>query len=372
MDIKSLINPTPSISSSRPIVQRRKRNDPVPIWAIREQDAPWERAPPQVPSHAPSQQPLQVPAEFTPQAQNGLHDWDWQPSITGKAPYDEISRTIGHFIWHNMITNDALLQAAAESEGSQVEIEAKWGQIQDFQTKERLRWFNDTECILRTKEFGNTRFASTMSVLQHKKMNQYLNNSISANLQQNGDARQRRSPLSYKHIYEKDEFYDLDQDGFNRLLPSTRSILGSPRGQKVRVTKDSKTNLIIRKIIKHKIANVEISSPQTEWDYRISINLEIQYPGSVEDLSRAVEKGKVTERSKDRMSYAHNSQHYQIDLTQVVNVEGEKNHELELEVDSMFLLMEAEKVKSNQANHYDDIIGGMINNLRELSRAVGR
>lgn len=139
----------------------------------------------------------------------------------------------------------------------------------------------------------------------------------------------------------------------------------------MRVSKDVKTGEVLRKMIKLRIANLEISSPQTEWDYRIGINLEINYPGEIEELEPSVEAGKSLrdmQRIKDRMSYSWLGA-YQIDLTQVTQGPS-KNHELELELESGVLLREAEKCRQPGPNSFEPLINGMLNNLRVLSREM--
>lgn len=124
-------------------------------------------------------------------------------------------------------------------------------------------------------------------------------------------------------------------------------------------------------MIKHRIGNLEISSPQTEWDYRIGINLEIAYPAPTEHLTPVVEPGRTPDsmkRIKDRMSYSWMGA-YQVDLTQVQQG-NTKNHELELELDSDVLLDNADRVRRGEKSMFEELIVGMMNNLRVLSREI--
>lgn len=167
-------------------------------------------------------------------------------------------------------------------------------------------------------------------------------------------------------------FYDLDQQALELLPPLTRQILqNSQSRQRIRVTRDMKTNAVLKKIIKQRVANFEISSPKTEWDYRIGINLEIDFPGDVDNLTPVIERGKTLqsmERRKDRMSYSWLDA-YQIDLTQVVQGDA-KNHELELELSPERLLHAGDSIKRGEPTDFENLIVGMINNLRVLSREV--
>jgi polynucleotide 5'-triphosphatase len=370
MDIKSLINPTPSSrlptppSSIPKTIRKRKRHDPIPAWAVRE-DTSRRVVVPHVQAQvaAPAQPPAQLQAQPQTQA-------DWEPSITNDKPYDEITRLVCDFLWENVVNNEMLRQAIAEGQGTQVEVEAKWGQILDRVTKDRIAGIHESECVVRRGDLENTKFESTMSEEQHKRMNIFLNGCV-VRAKSNAAVAPKasRAPLDYKHVRQTDSFYELNQVGFDLLAPTTKAILQSPSRQKVRITRDTKTGQVLEKIIKHRVINLEISSPQTEWDYRISVNLEINYPGPLDDLVESMERGRSYTRRKDRMCYSH-LQAYRIDLTQVTNPEGEKNHELEIELDAAKLIGEAERIHHNAPSMYEEIVGGMVNNLRVLSRAI--
>lgn len=125
--------------------------------------------------------------------------------------------------------------------------------------------------------------------------------------------------MNYKHTHERDAFYTLSQQG-RLLLPKSIQDQIDPRNgrtiPKVRVTTDAKTGEPIAQIIKVRVADMDIFSPATLFDWRISVNLEMKIEG---DFRRYVEPGDVgkgnADRSKDRLSYKHLQ--YQIDLTQV-------------------------------------------------------
>lgn len=282
--------------------------------------------------------------------------------------YDEISRKVCDFIWQNVVENHLLLDASRESSGTQIEIEAKWGQIQDRRNGMRLQGIHSTECVVRDGDLEHTKFESTMSIEQHRRMNNFLNSHVQASKRPGA----MRAEVNYKHIRESDTFYNLDQAGYSDLPQLTRELLSGGSRHKIRITRDAKTGQILRAIIKHRVANIEISSPQTEWDYRISVNLEIDYPGPVDELSPAVEPGRsveAMERKKDRVSYSWLEGAYQVDLTQVTQATS-KNHELELELDSEVLVNAANRIKMGQESEYENLVIGMMNNLRVLSREI--
>lgn len=374
---------TPSASSHRQMPLKRKRNDPKPIWAYRENEVlsaelqqqeeqrQQSRAPlpAQPPPHG-QHQPLPVAIRSGPPAEapiaEGLSGYE-RPVSDDAHVYDEVSRKVCNFIWATAINNEHVRNAIAESPHTQLEVEARWGQIIERHTSARLRGYHETETVIKSASV-DVMFESTMTMEQHRRINMYLNSQV----QKSKAPGAPRADVGYAHTREIDTLYDLNQAALDQLPPLTRSFVGQSGGrQRIRVTRDAKTNHVIRKIIKHRIANLEVSSPQTEWDYRIGINLEIEYPGSMDGLTPVVESGKTLEsmqRHKDRMSYSWMGA-YQIDLTQVVQGQS-KNHELELELSSEVLLNNADRVKRNEPNSFEPLINGMMNNLRVISREM--
>ncbi|KAF2131929.1 mRNA triphosphatase CET1 [Dothidotthia symphoricarpi CBS 119687] len=368
------------MSTQKQMSLKRKRYDPKPIWAYRENEAlsaelqqqeeqrQQSRVPPpavQPPPQAPSLAQRNGPPPEGPAA-DGLSGYE-RPISDDAHIHDDVSRKVCNFIWLTAINNEHVRNAIAESPNTQLEVEARWGQILDRHSNSRLRGFHETECVIRSASVDAI-FESTMTMEQHRRMNMYLNNQV----QRSKTPGAPRADIGYAHTREIDTLYDLDQGALDQLPPLTRSFIGQAGGrQRIRVTRDAKTNKVIRKLIKHRIANLEISSPQTEWDYRIGINLEIEYPGSTEGLTPVIESGKTLEsmqRQKDRMSYSWMGA-YQIDLTQVTQGQS-KNHELELELSSDVLLDNADRVKRKEANSFEPLINGMMNNLRVLSREM--
>lgn len=208
-----------------------------------------------------------------------------------------------------------------------------------------------------------------MSVQQHQIMNKYLNKQV---MNAKPGNQQGRPEIRYEHTRVVDQQYELNEEAMSRLSPAAQSILlSSGKQERIRVSREQKTGKVLASIIKYKVNNIEISSPQTEWDYRIGVNLEIHFPGPVDDLVEVSEKGRSVEamkRYKDRMSYSYLGA-YQIDLTQVTQ-DNQKVHELELELDSKVLLEQGDRVRTAQPNDFEPLINGMINNLRVLSREI--
>jgi polynucleotide 5'-triphosphatase len=90
------------------------------------------------------------------------------------------------------------------------------------------------------------------------------------------------------------------------------------RDVSVRVTTDQKTGQILARIIKTRIADLDIYCPQMPLDCRISINFEMKFEGDIDEVIRNAPVGeKRPERQKDRLSYTQGL--YQVDLTQVTS-----------------------------------------------------
>lgn len=95
------------------------------------------------------------------------------------------------------------------------------------------------------------------------------------------------------------------------------------------MTTDQRTGAVLARIIKCRIADLDVYSPRTCLDWRISVNLEMNYEGDIGELSLPADPNSLVgagagaprggARSKDRMSYRHLA--YQIDLTQVATTE---------------------------------------------------
>jgi len=155
---------------------------------------------------------------------------------------------------------------------------------------------------------------------QHKAYNEFLNEMVKQAHQDNKDRVQPRVPINYKHRREIDKFFELPPQIRDQTLPPCVSSPIANRGHtaKVRVTYDQRTNEVLAKIVKVRIADINIHLPNCPLDCRVSINLEMDWPGEIDDLEQiaaASTRPTPPNRNKDRLSY--NQSHYQIDLTQV-------------------------------------------------------
>lgn len=207
--------------------------------------------------------------------------------------------------------------------------------------------------------------------------------------------------MDYKHTKETDTFYELSQAGVLQLPRSIASGLQlNPRAvnkAKVRITTEQTNGKEIAKIIKTRVADIDIYSPKTAFDWRVSVNVEMNFEGDMKDLVEVDRRnGKKADRNKDRMSYKHLA--YQIDLTQVTPAEVSKNlhlranprlkhiltcmnqstsktdkeHELEVEVSSEEVRRQGQLAQSGQVNQYEELIRGFVDNVRVLARHCPR
>jgi mRNA capping enzyme, beta chain len=85
---------------------------------------------------------------------------DWEPSIMGSTPYEELTRYICDMIF-NTIGN-----ADPPTGGAVFEIEAKLGEIHNIEEGRRLKLPVMTETVFDKNSFGPpTRFESSMNIV---------------------------------------------------------------------------------------------------------------------------------------------------------------------------------------------------------------
>jgi len=149
---------------------------------------------------------------------------------------------------------------------------------------------------------------------QHKTFNDTLNVAYGASRSASNGAtpsKHKRIPVSYKHTKQLDSTY---------AFPGETSRLA----QKIRVTTNAQGK-VLATITKENMGHLNIYSPRTAFDWRVSINnerkgisrsLRVHTNRILVVLPQGVEL--KSERWKDRLTYIH--QHCQIDLTQVTHV----------------------------------------------------
>ena len=183
----------------------------------------------------------------------------------------------------------------------------------------------------------------------------------------------KRIPMKYKRTNEIDTFYELTQKGQLALPASiTANFSKMHRGKTtVRVTTDQKTGKELAKIVKARVVDIDVYSPNTVFDWRISVNVEMNFEGSMQDLIEPDRsQGRKPDRYKNRLSYSHLA--YQIDLTLVAPTEGVekrgKEHELEIELSSQEVRRQGKLAQAGQVNEYTELVKGFLDNVRLLAR----
>ncbi|EXA50978.1 mRNA-capping enzyme subunit beta [Fusarium oxysporum] len=292
----------------------------------------------------------------------------WEPSLTGLKPFEDVSRQVADFLFLNVINTPDMREIS--SRGIQFEIEAKLGTLIDRDTNQRVDRGIASECVL--MDNSRVAFKSSMTEGSHKKMNDYLNELVKITHPMN-PAGSQRVPIVALHRRERDRFFEIPPDLQARIPGCVRSRLGSRRAVRVRVTYNQKDNKVIAKIIKARVSDLDIHFPTLPMDCRISINLEMNWDGSVEELEQLPnrDRGENPERNKDRLSYTHGP--YQVDLTQVIQDRHgvkEKEHELEIELDSKLLIDQGSKAASSRPHRYQELVEGFVDNIRLLTRNV--
>ncbi|KAI4176000.1 MAG: hypothetical protein LQ343_001282 [Gyalolechia ehrenbergii] len=287
---------------------------------------------------------------------------EWEPSINNVIPAEELTREIMNYLYATVVhmngVHFGLAGGSRTSRGAVVEIEAKIGQIIDKNTNDRLRLPVTTECVLsRTDPNLRTAFRSSMTAAQHSRLNGFLNLALQKSVAPPGETPKKpRVQLTYVHTRETDTFYDLSQNAVNILPPSVQAYLDRRNKPKVRITTDQKTGKEMAKIIKVRISDIEVYSPQTPFDWRVSVSLEVNYDGDMRELVETSEgkDRKNPDRNKDRAAGA--------------NSNVEKEHELEVEISSDAVHKQGQLVAQGQPNKYEELIKGFVDNVRTLVR----
>ncbi|KAI9730287.1 MAG: mRNA-capping enzyme subunit beta [Claussenomyces sp. TS43310] len=376
---------TPVTSSPPPPSRKRVRYTEPPIWArssigrVKKMRASQvikrEVNGNQATKFIPSQVPAPVKAEMNGHSQvEGRSDIEdailgpWEPSINGVQPYEEVSKFVADWLFMTVVTRQDAGELA--SRGVDIEIEAKLGQLIDQDTNQRIFLPVQTECVLTERK--RVSFRSSMTEAQHKTLNDFLNAKVGETHPDNPNKSKPRVPVFYTHRRERDKFYELPPSLYSTLPASIRNELNPRHTVKVRVTHDQRTGQLLAKIIKSRVADMDIYMPRFPLDCRISVNLEMRYDGDVESLLGSTEGSRMPDRNKDRLSYKQS--HYQIDLTQVTTADGgsraEKEHELEIELSSAAVREQGRRALAGEPHKYAELIQGLMDNVRILTRTV--
>ncbi|ROW14258.1 hypothetical protein VPNG_04302 [Cytospora leucostoma] len=339
--------PSAGRSSTSPMLARRKPRHAVrPDWA-----QPFERQQLRDPnftvrkpvlghSHANGKAELQnhaPPASVTTQLKPTLLG-PWEATIANQAPFDEMCRTVADFLFV-LVVNNTDLGDIHRRGGCVYEIEAKLGHITDRNNNsQRIEFPVQSEVVLSNN--ANINFVSSMTELQHKGYNEFLNLLVAEASPQNPKNKATsdpRVPINYVHLRETDR-------------------------------------QVKAKITKAKVSDLHIYFPQCDLDCRISINIEAEWQGPVDELEQVNPAGDKADRHKDRLSYTQGN--YRVDLTQVTQPEPgpsnttrmSKRHELEIELDADAVIEQGRRAMRGEAHNYDFLIEGFVNNIRLMAR----
>lgn len=302
----------------------------------------------------------------------------WEPTISNETPKNIVCREVADFLGINVLQFPQIEEV--QNRGAQFEIEAKLGTIIDKQTNDRIFFpeIRAGECVLSGNRVA---FRSSMTEHQHCEFNTYLNDQVKASFPRNPMAASRVQ-VHYVHRKEVDRFFELSPQIRQRIPGCISGLLPPNMPIKARITYDSqKPDKVLAKIVKARIADLNIHFPHLPLDCRISINIEWDWDGPAEEIQdyQNPNKERAPDRIKDRLSYKHGF--YQVDLTQVTQGQptssgqmpqphagAAKEHELEVELEARPLIEHGRMLMRREPNRYEDLVDGLVNNVRLLAR----
>ena len=122
-------------------------------------------------------------------------------------------------------------------------------------------------------------------------------------------------------MHETDKFLELT-DELASYVPECVLEMMPRNRRKMRITYDTKTGELRKRIVKARVADLDIGMPGEPLDCRISISIEMPWTGPAAEVERllaaAAQRGGAggsPDRLKDRLSYSQWP--LQVDLTQV-------------------------------------------------------
>lgn len=282
-----------------------------------------------------------------------------EPGITNKPPRDQLADMLCMWLFQTL---------TAIPKDCPVEVEAKIGTLIDRETNDRLQ----TRPTISTDapiEPGCARFESTMTREQHMLMNQYLNEAV-----ERSKAPGRTAIQYHGRRVEVDRFYEMPA-AVRQALPEFSHKFLKPHS-KIRVTTElSKAEngkeRFKEALVKLRVDSMDVICPLDPFDFRVSVNLEIPYGGSMQALREAIEEGGWRYRRKDRIPYQH--QGIEIDLTAVRRIgstpeQMETSNELEVEANGEDIRDHAWRSELGIENGYEEQVTLFLNNVRTLVR----
>lgn len=179
--------------------------------------------------------------------------------MTGAKPYEELTRKVADFLYVNVVSSPNMMEI--QQLDVQFEIEAKLGQLISKDTNHRIELPVASECLL--LDTGRVTFKSSMTAEQHQAYNAFLNRLVVETDARNpATGPKPRVPIQYTHRREIDRFFELPLGMQEQRLPAcVRNLLPHRHPVKVRVTYDKKTNEVLAKIVKARVADLNIHFP---------------------------------------------------------------------------------------------------------------
>lgn len=286
-------------------------------------------------------------------------------------PLADIHKEIADFLFLNVVSHPNAGEIRVH--GIKFEIEAKLGVLVDKNMGARISLPITSEVVLDRSNNGIA-FESNISEVQHRYLNACLNKLVVDSRSNSSHRDTDALPTEYSHRHEVDTFFELSREQRD-TLPAIMQILLSRRfAPKVRVSRDKKDGTIIGTILKAKVADLHLHFPKSPVDCRITVNLEMPWSGSLQELQeRSAGSGDVRDRKKNRMSYKNGI--FQVDLTQVMSSGGSgpmtaKQHELEIEVDPDYIRSAGEQALERDSSKYTDVIEAFLNRIRYITSEI--
>ena len=310
----------------------------------------------------------QPKASGGPTVGNALEDCDYDRSFRDIVPLEDLTQRVSDFIHGTVVQGDP--------DGIiPFEIEAKVGRLVYPGSDDRIVIPTLTECVIDSRQ--DMSFKSNMSQEYHKFMNDQLNEAVRQSIQPPEAGKRARHQIVYQHRREVDTFYDLPPTELSKIQPEVLRYLqtnGTRFKPKVRITRDAQTGETLAKVIKSRVKDLNVFCPASDFDWRVSINVELTWDGPIDVLeehsSHDLNARRSPDRNKDRLSYTH--QFCQIDLTQVKVMQGpdikEMSHELEVEFNVDTARSEGIAAFQGRKNRYVDYVKVFLDNVRLLAR----
>uniref|UniRef100_A0A7S1PJ80 mRNA 5'-phosphatase n=1 Tax=Percolomonas cosmopolitus TaxID=63605 RepID=A0A7S1PJ80_9EUKA len=206
------------------------------------------------------------------------------------------------------------------------------------------------------------RFESSISAQSFEALKENLNLHIEklefANQQQAANSSHQQPPnkIHYMHYVEDDEFYEVK----NAVNGSTESL---------RITRDATRRNVKQKIVKQRMEHIEVWSPCTLHDVRVSINKELD----MSQLDETKLRKRPDVRRKDRRSYSF--QYFRLDATEVTRLDkdNQKKFELEMEIDVKALRYALDRLSQNpKSQTFSNIIADALKLVRSCITVIDR